>query len=52
MNINIPAPKIWVIEVGPETPNGYIPKKSVTILIKFREFMDTVSPNKIIKWYI
>jgi hypothetical protein len=46
INLNITAPKIRALQMGPKTENGDFLEIAVTISIEFQKLMETVSPNK------
>jgi hypothetical protein len=45
--MNVPVPKIGALQRGPWTQNCNFLKTAVMILIKFQQFMETISLNEI-----
>jgi hypothetical protein len=50
VNMNILASKIWVLQMGPLSKMTSFSKTVATVLIRFLQFMETISLNKVHCW--
>jgi hypothetical protein len=52
MNVYIPAPKMGVLQMGLKRKMASLSKTTLTIFIKFQQFMHTIFINKMHRWYL